>query len=120
MIGPGGVTAFASGGVVGGPTMFGYRGGAGLMGEAGPEAIMPLKRGSNGALGVQVHDSGAKIAIPSRPQSIEINVNVSGARGNSEIKEMVNQGVAAGLKQYDASALPGRVMQVSKNPRVRG
>ena len=49
----GGVQAFASGGVVGGPALFGMAGGRmGLMGEAGPEAIMPLKRGRDGKLGV--------------------------------------------------------------------
>lgn len=46
------VTAFANGGVVGGPALFGMRGSLGLMGEAGPEAIMPLKRGADGKLGV--------------------------------------------------------------------
>jgi hypothetical protein len=46
------VTAFANGGVVGGPTLFGTRSGLNLMGEAGPEAIMPLKRGADGKLGV--------------------------------------------------------------------
>jgi hypothetical protein len=46
------VTAFANGGVVGGPAFFGMRGGMGLMGEAGPEAIIPLKRGKDGKLGV--------------------------------------------------------------------
>lgn len=49
----GGVQAFATGGVVGGPSLFGMSGGRlGLMGEAGPEAIMPLKRGADGKLGV--------------------------------------------------------------------
>lgn len=48
-----GVTPFAKGGVVSAPTMFGFgRGNLGLMGEAGPEAIMPLKRGADGKLGV--------------------------------------------------------------------
>ena len=43
------VQAYANGGVVGGPTTFPMAGGkTGLMGEAGPEAIMPLKRGANG------------------------------------------------------------------------
>ena len=65
-------------------------------------------------------NNNARPATNGQPQPVEINVNVSGARGNAEIKEMVNQGVAAGLKQYDAKALPGRVVQVSKNPRVRG
>lgn len=46
------VTPFASGGVVSGPTMFPMRGGTGLMGEAGPEAIMPLTR-VGGKLGVR-------------------------------------------------------------------
>ena len=35
------------------PTLFPMAQGMGLMGEAGPEAIMPLKRGANGKLGVQ-------------------------------------------------------------------
>lgn len=47
------VAAFARGGVVDGPTHFPMRGGLGLMGEAGPEAIMPLTRGSDGKLGVR-------------------------------------------------------------------
>jgi len=46
------VRAFARGGVVTGPTSFPMRGGTGLMGEAGPEAIMPLTRGPDGKLGV--------------------------------------------------------------------
>ena len=47
------VMPFAKGGIVGGPTSFPMRGGRGLMGEAGPEAIMPLARGPDGRLGVQ-------------------------------------------------------------------
>ena len=46
------VRAFARGGVVTGPTVFPMRGATGLMGEAGPEAIMPLSRGPDGKLGV--------------------------------------------------------------------
>jgi phage-related minor tail protein len=46
------VRPFAEGGVVAAPTYFPMRGGRGLMGEAGPEAILPLKRGSDGRLGV--------------------------------------------------------------------
>lgn len=51
---PGGV--FANGGIVDSPTLFKFaNGGAGrlgLMGEAGPEAILPLRRGADGKLGV--------------------------------------------------------------------
>jgi phage-related minor tail protein len=47
------VAAFARGGIVDGPTQFPMRGGTGLMGEAGPEAVMPLARGADGRLGVR-------------------------------------------------------------------
>ena len=47
------VVPFATGGVVSSPTYFPMRGATGLMGEAGPEAIMPLARGADGKLGVR-------------------------------------------------------------------
>jgi lambda family phage tail tape measure protein len=58
-----GVVPFAKGGIVSKPTMFQYADGAsgsfGLMGEAGAEAIMPLKRGPSGRLGVEVNNQGS-------------------------------------------------------------
>lgn len=59
------VQAFAKGGVVTRPTVFPFAKGIGLMGEAGPEAIMPLHRGPDGSLGV-------KAANQSHPLRIEI------------------------------------------------
>lgn len=53
------VTPFASGGVVSTPTYFPLRGGSGLMGEAGAEAILPLARGADGRLGVAAQGGGA-------------------------------------------------------------
>ena len=47
-----GLSAY-SGSVVSRPTVFPFASGIGLMGEAGPEAILPLARGPNGKLGVQ-------------------------------------------------------------------
>ena len=56
------VKAYANGGVVGGLTYFPMAGGRmGLMGEAGPEAIMPLTRGPNGKLGVEASGSGSVV-----------------------------------------------------------
>ena len=55
---PGRVTAFADGGVVSAPTYFPMGGNTGLMGEAGTEAILPLRRGSDGSLGVAAAGGG--------------------------------------------------------------
>jgi hypothetical protein len=52
------VMPFAQGGVVSSATTFPMRGGTGLMGEAGPEAIMPLARGPDGKLGVRSGGGG--------------------------------------------------------------
>ena len=55
----GGVTAFAKGGVVSAPSYFPTGSGLALAGEAGPEAIVPLARGSDGRLGINMTGSGA-------------------------------------------------------------
>ncbi|MCB1511974.1 MAG: phage tail tape measure protein, partial [Hyphomicrobiaceae bacterium] len=52
-------TPFATGGVIASPTYFPLSGGrTGLMGERGPEAIMPLARGPDGRLGVRAAGGG--------------------------------------------------------------
>jgi len=61
--GAGRVAAFARGGVVDGPTHFPMRSGVGLMGEAGPEAIMPLARGADGRLGVRTGSGGGAVSV---------------------------------------------------------
>jgi hypothetical protein len=62
---PGGreITAFATGGVIDRPTLFGYSEGMGVMGEAGPEAILPLKKTRSGNLGVEVTGESKKVTI---------------------------------------------------------
>ncbi len=65
------VQKYAYGGVVSKPTIFPMANGIGLMGEAGAEAILPLRRGSNGKLGVQ--SSGGSIG------NIVVNVDASGS-----------------------------------------
>lgn len=62
------VQPFAAGGVVAAPTYFPMAGGAGLMGEAGPEAILPLGRGPDGRLGVAAGGAAA------RPVSVTVNI----------------------------------------------
>lgn len=81
------VQAFANGGVVSGATAFPMRGGTGVMGEAGPEAIMPLSRGDDGKLGVR--GGGA--------QSIHVTMNIS-ARDAASFERSSTQ-VAAAMRR---------------------
>ncbi|GFE49893.1 tail protein [Roseobacter cerasinus] len=67
------VMPFATGGIVSGATPFGMRGGMGVMGEAGPEAIMPLARGPDGKLGVRGAGGGG--------QTIVMNINTPDVKG---------------------------------------
>jgi lambda family phage tail tape measure protein len=71
--------AFAAGGIVNGPTIFPMANGMGLMGEAGPEAIMPLKRGSDGKLGVA-----------STGSNITVNVPINGITDKSLVTDLKN------------------------------
>lgn len=67
----GNVIPFARGGIVDRPTVFPMARGAGLMGEAGPEAILPLTR-IGGELGVKA-DAGSS----SEPQPLNVNVAIT-------------------------------------------
>ncbi|MDX2483411.1 MAG: phage tail tape measure protein [Pseudodonghicola sp.] len=57
------VMPFANGGVVRNATLFPMRGATGLMGEAGPEAILPLARGRDGKLGVRSGGGNANVSM---------------------------------------------------------
>ena len=65
------IVPYAYGGVVDKPTLFPMANGMGLMGEAGAEAIMPLKRGKDGKLGVAAQGGGIG--------NIVVNVDASGS-----------------------------------------
>ena len=95
------VQAYANGGVVGSPTYFPMSGGrTGLMGEAGPEAIMPLKRGKDGKLGVQVQgSSGDTITVN---QTINVSTGVQ-QTVRTEIKSLMPQ-IAESAKSAVADA----------------
>ncbi len=67
--GTGGVMPFAQGGVVSAPTFFPWRGGLGVAGEAGAEAILPLARGPDGRLGVRAQAGGGRASV--------VNVTIS-------------------------------------------
>lgn len=93
---------FANGGaftnrIVNTPTLFRFANGAALgeMGEAGPEAVMPLKRGPDGSLGVRAHGGRGQ-----KPQiNINNNYSFAGAVGLDSIVSMVRQGGEATYNQ---------------------
>ncbi len=89
------VMPFAKGGVVAAPTSFPMRGATGLMGEAGPEAIMPLARGADGRLGVQSAGSA-------RPVTVVMNITTPDVQGfqrsQSQIAAQASRMLARGQR----------------------
>lgn len=88
------VTPFASGGIVNSPTLFPLRGGAGLMGEAGAEAIMPLARGHDGKLGVRMSGNPA----------VNVTVNIatpdvaSFRQSQTQVASLITRAVSRGQR----------------------
>ncbi|WP_430913086.1 phage tail tape measure protein [Methylobacterium sp. sgz302541] len=87
VIAGGRVRPFAEGGVVASPTYFPMRDGTGLAGEAGPEAILPLKRGSDGRLGVAAGGNA-------RPVSVTVNIATPDVAGFRKSESQVAAGLA--------------------------
>ncbi len=87
------IVPYAMGGIVNKPTLFQYANGGsgrfGLMGEAGPEAIMPLRRGSNGKLGVEA--SGGAMG------NITVNVDAAGSSVEGDASQANQLGKAIGI-----------------------
>ncbi|MFB2593674.1 phage tail tape measure protein [Paracoccus sp. p4-l81] len=87
------VMPFARGGVVASPTTFPMRGGTGLMGEAGPEAIMPLARGPDGRLGVRGAGGGRAVSVTVNVQTPDI---AGFSRSQSQIAAQINRALSRG------------------------
>jgi lambda family phage tail tape measure protein len=88
------IVPYAMGGIVNKPTLFPMANGAGLMGEAGPEAIMPLRRGPNGRLGVESSGSIGNVVV-------NVDATGSSVQGNqpdaSQLGKAIGQAVQAEL-----------------------
>ena len=94
VIAGGRIQPFASGGIVNSPVLFPLRGGMGLMGEAGPEAIMPLARGRDGRLGVRMAGQGGA--------NITVNISTPDAesfrQSQGQVAALVARAVARGQR----------------------
>ena len=91
------IVPYAYGGIVKKPTLFPMANGMGLMGEAGPEGILPLKRGKDGKLGVIAQGGGIG--------NIVVNVDASG----SSVEGNEQEGQALGMLL--ASAIQNELIQ---------
>ena len=86
------IVPYAKGGLISRPTIFPLADGAALAGEAGVEAIMPLRRGRNGRLGVE--------ASGGMSNNIVVNVDASGSSvdGDEESGKALGQAIAAAVQ----------------------
>ena len=97
-----GITPFKRGGVVSKPTIFPFAKGTGLMGEAGPEAIMPLKR-IGGDLGVLATGGGGggnaevivNIINKGEPVEVEKQTQSKGPNGENILEIMVKKAIGS-------------------------
>lgn len=88
-----GIVPYRKGGVVNSPTMFRFGGSnLGIMGEAGPEAILPLQRGKGGKLGVIAQGGGAG--------NITVNVDASSSsvEGDGDSSRQLGEVIAAAIQ----------------------
>lgn len=110
-----------SGQVVDNPTFFAFAKGAGVMGEAGPEAIMPLTRAADGSLGVRAVSGGASEGAA--PQ-VFITINSDGSTASQSSGGLEKFGKSVGnfvrdeyRKLIQADLRPGGAIWNSTNGR---
>lgn len=105
-----GLQKFGKGGaftnsIVNSPTLFKFAKGTGLMGEAGPEAIMPLKRDSNGNLGVRAGSGGSVDVVVNNygSEKAETRETVD-SRGNRKIEVIIGDMTAGEIARNGSAS----------------
>ena len=120
-----GLMKFAKGGtftnsIVDSPTMFKFAKGTGLMGEAGPEAIMPLKRDNNGNLGVRSDSGGTKVDVVVNNYSTEkaTTTETVDSKGNRKIEVIVGDMVADQLSRTGSASQQALTSSYGQRPSM--
>ena len=100
------IVPYAYGGIVSRPTLFPMANGAGLMGEAGPEAIMPLRRNKQGKLGVETSGATSNNVV-----NVSVNASGTSAQGNNvkanQLGKMIGSAIQAELVK---AKMPGGIL----------
>nr|WP_241879141.1 phage tail tape measure C-terminal domain-containing protein [Psychrobacter sp. PraFG1]UNK05844.1 hypothetical protein MN210_03395 [Psychrobacter sp. PraFG1] len=104
-----GVQFYANGDIFNKPTAFRHAGGLGVMGEAGPEAVMPLTRGPNGKLGVQVYGNKQNNQSAGVVNQVKIDIHINNDGANTDVQTTTQDG-----KQL-AESLKAVVLQTLQN-----
>lgn len=99
----GNVIPFARGGIVDRPTVFPMARGVGLMGEAGPEAVMPLTR-IGGDLGVKAVGGNTEVNIYNNVGANVTTQERATADGGKAIDVYIDQAVAKKLGQFGSQS----------------
>jgi tape measure domain-containing protein len=91
-----------------------------IVDKVGPQNIQRLFAGyaNGGLVGAPKLPSLASSVARSGPQNVNINIDVTGAKGNTEIEAMVQSGVRAGLREYDRGS-DARFVNGLQNARKR-
>lgn len=104
--------------IVSSPTYFAFAKGAGLMGEAGPEAIMPLTRSADGSLGVRVVGSQSPAAGNGITQHITQHFTISG-NGDAALKQAMLEAARLGANDGAKQARQDLLQDFSNRGQAR-
>lgn len=119
-----GIQAFAQGGaftnsIVNSPTLFKFAKGTGMMGEAGPEAIMPLKRDAQGNLGVRTGNQPTTTVVVNNYGSEQATTQeTTDSKGNRRIEVIIGEAVAKEIGRANSPVNSGLKANFQLQPNL--